>query len=182
MNADPLRKLLTRADQDIPAPSIVNVAAAVVRRAQRRARMRGTAAMLTLLVAVGSICFHGLSFRRDVKLKAGTMQGDGVLIREAELLSYDDVAVHLKTAHALQTLENNSKRRRQRIEQARQIDPIERLYELREEAGVILLRTADRQSARNNKESEAICREVLRFLPDTPAAQQARRRLGNSGI
>jgi hypothetical protein len=184
MRNDPLGRLLMRADAEAAAPPrIGDVVAIALLRARRRRRIRTTGGVAIVLLAVGLFVFRNVPGGRLWPPQHGIAE-QGQWVTQAEILNLDgDAAIHLKTARTLERLELAAARRRQAVQKRAEMDPVERVNELQEQAGIILLRTADARLSGpgQQQEGQVICRELLRFFPDTAAARQARQRLRDSG-
>ena len=175
MTRDPLRSLLAKADSRLPARQVTGIAFRVLRRARRRARVRllcGTVAFLIVATFVLTMSMRG---RRHAPIAARDQDLQQAAI-SSELLSLNEEAnFHLKMARSLAAIEDSSSLRGREVGRAAQINPLEKLRELREQSGLILLRGASREDGRT------IYWEIARFFPDTSAGRQAQQRLQGSG-
>jgi hypothetical protein len=166
--------MLTEADDGLPAPQLLEITAAVLRRARRRAQMRLLCGVGALLMAVTLVFTVQIRSRRHVPVSADDRHLRQRAILSPELLSLNREAdFHLGMARSLQAIETTSSLRRREIAKAAKPDLTEKLSELREQSGRILLREA---TAEDNL---AIYREIVQFFPDTSAGRKARGRLQN---
>lgn len=191
---DPLKNLLTRFDKAIERPYLrADLVARTRERAKGRLRRRyGATIGLAALCVAAAIAQFATWY--SGRAPAGSLPDTRQLRSEIEALG-SDADMHLQVANAVR--ENGpfgewavdpepARYQGAHLGPTRTIEPdlVQQLEIRRMETASILLRSADDlfQEPARRREALNVYRDLVRLFPNSPAARQARDRLGGSGV